>query len=138
MPPSQLVIARQKNTLRPYSEKSRKIVAPVVVSPDIDSNVASIDAEAVPQVGNAGEHRDEQPRHRDHRQPLDASHALDRLLGRLAAGVPHQVADRRPSAPATSAKPCASLKVAVEQRERERRQEHQPEHADHDADDVDD
>ena len=32
----------RRNTLRPYSEKSRKTVAPVVVSPDIASNIESI------------------------------------------------------------------------------------------------
>ena len=42
MPPSQLVRPRQKKMPLPYSEKSRNTVAPVVVRPDIDSNIASI------------------------------------------------------------------------------------------------
>ena len=42
IPPNHCVIARQNNIARPSRSKSVKMVAPVVVNPDIDSKKASM------------------------------------------------------------------------------------------------
>jgi hypothetical protein len=56
MPPSQCDSARQKNMPRPNAEKSRITVAPVVVRPDIDSNIASSALMPASMNGSEPEH----------------------------------------------------------------------------------
>ena len=52
-PPSHCVRARQKNIPRPSAPKSVRIVAPVVVRPDIDSNRASTNGNPAAMYGIA-------------------------------------------------------------------------------------
>ena len=49
--------------------------------------------EARPHVGDPGEAGDQQPRGRHDREAFGAPHAFERLFGRNASGLPHQVPD---------------------------------------------
>ena len=100
IPPIHWVIARQNSTPGPVPSIGRSTVAPVVVNPEIDSNIASSN------VGNpARQHvRQSTDQHQHHPRERDGDeHVEDPDLSRQDGQPPaHEADDRRPRHRATS------------------------------------